>query len=300
MRGEAARLLRDRAEELTGKAVSDDIPVESSLFTLLSYTASTPPSPAFPSPSRRALVLALRHTDPGSALYPSLAPLLSSPSHASPPTSAAVASATAADASLSSHRLAALLRDLGYGCTASTAALTDVLAMQGQVSEHDVAMLVCMMLRTVDSLSPSPSTLSLSHILSLPATAVLAPPPSETWSASTFVAAVWALHPHLSWASVLAHLDHPAFIVPSPAALSLLLALHRHASPEPFPLPLFLSPKWAHAKGQLSLLRWLCPLRWSVFPVHVMPGQQRPDEAEEGDEGGQRLRGRLECPARGR
>ena len=87
-----------------------------------------------------------------------------------------------------------------------------------------------------------------------------------------FIRTVWQLQPQLQWQTVLTLLDQPAFIVPTSRAASLLLQLHRHAShDQPFPLSMFLSPEWKHVAGRLSLLHWLCPLRWHSFPMHVLP-----------------------------
>ena len=271
---EGSRMVRAAVQEVTGAAPPS---VEGGLQSFLSL-----PSPLSP-PQRRALVLALRYTDPTSSLYPSLTPLLSPPPTPLPPPSSSLSSPSS---SLDSHRLSSLIRDLGYGVMASTSAFTEVLSMYGAVSEADVAMMVIAMLRTSDSLTPPSSSLTLPHILGLPPSAVLNPLPGETWSASTFVSTVWSLHPHLQWRQVLANLDHPAFIVPSPSALALLLALHRLASAEPFPLSMFLSEEWVSVKGRLSLLRWLCPLRWAVFPMHILPLQAAEAEEEEGGEGG--------------
>ena len=295
---EGARMLRSRVEEIVGVALDSAATVEAVLRTLLSFLSSSPSSSAAQSISahqRRAVLLAIRHIDPSLSAFPSLAPLLPVLSADSAEVSAASSSSSlsssllssSVDPSLSSHRLSCLLRDLGYSCMRSVSGFSEVLAMYGSVNEHDVAMMVCLMLRTVESLSPSAASLSLPRILSLPASAVLSPPPAVSWSASTFIATVFSLHPHLSWRLVLSHLDHPAFLLPSPHSLSLLLSLHQHATnAQQFPLSLFLSPHWKHERGRLSLMRWACPLRWQMFAMHVMPTQGRAQD-EEAERGGQ-------------
>ena len=277
------RLLGVRVEELVGKRVHEGAGVDVSLHMLLSSLQSSGWQ-LFAPQQRRAVLLTLQQFDVqlSSALSSLVASLTSSLSTVDSSSSlySSLSSSSPSAASLSVHRLSSLIRDLGYSSMASTDTLSDVLSNGSPLSEQDVAAIVIQMLHTADTLTSTPASLSLPHILSKGEEDRIRGGGGDGWRADVFIRTVWQLQPQLHWLTVLSLLDQPAFIVPSSRAASLLLQLHRHASlDQPFPLSLFLSPEWKHAAGRLSLLHWLCPLRWHSFPVHVLPVVRTADSA---------------------
>ena len=283
------QLLAANVEELVGKGVDEAAGVDVSLHVLLSWLHSSGWQ-SFTPQQRRAVLLTLQQFDVqlSPALSSLVASLASSLSTVDSSSSSSSLSSSPSATPMSVHRLSSLIRDLGYSCMSSTDTLSDVLSGGTPLTEQDVAAIVIQLLHTADTLTPTPASLSLPHILIKGMENRIRGPGDDGWRADVFIRAAWQLQPQLQWPTVLSLLDQPAFIVPSSRAASLLLQLHRYAShDQPFPLSLFLSSEWKHVAGRLSLLHWLCPLRWHSFPVHVLPVVRTADaaaDAKDGDE----------------
>lgn len=149
--------------------------------------------------------------------------------------------------------LAGLMEEVGPACTATDAALQDVLKQLPAPTEHAVGEVLGMVARTSAAGSP-------------------------LWNVSVLVEGLKAANPALDWMRVAYNLDSPAFAVPDEAALEALMAVWRQATPEPFPLGAIVGGLWTNTAGQLAFLRQATAAPPEVFSWSHAERRQEPLE----------------------
>jgi CCR4-NOT transcription complex subunit 1 len=134
------------------------------------------------------------------------------------------------DAMAKANSLAAVMEEAGPSCSATDAALQDVLKHLPAPTEQAVGEVLGLVARTSTEGAPA-------------------------WNVGVLVDGLRAANPALDWQRVAEHLDAPGFATPDASALAALMSAWRHATPDPFPLRALVGGLWANTAGQLSFLR---------------------------------------------
>lgn len=151
------------------------------------------------------------------------------------------------------NSLAAVMEEAGASCSASDAALHDVLRHLPAPTEQAVAEVLGMVARTSTEGAPA-------------------------WNAGVLVEGLKAANPALDWQRVAEALDTPGFATPDASSLAALMSAWRHATPDPFPLRALVGGLWTNTAGQLSFLRQATAAAPEVFAWAHAERRQEPLE----------------------
>jgi hypothetical protein len=182
---------------------------------------------------------------------------------------------------MAANKLPALMRELGYACTASEAAFLKLLSQAPRVDEPTAAEVLSVMITSLKGLEDN---LGLHATLN---TALdggyLGEPGSTTWNFNVVVDAIKRSSPQLDWAKVADALDTPAFLVPDQQAFLVLAAAYKRATGGQLPAKAFVGRLWANAMGQASFLKFAVAAAPETFSF---AGSEQRIEALEALQGG--------------
>ncbi|CAA6673569.1 unnamed protein product [Spirodela intermedia] len=134
--------------------------------------------------------------------------------------------------------MADIIRELGYGCTATVSHCKEMLSLFLPLDE----LTICKILVTI----------ACTHVGN-----------EESQNAhSTFCS---ALAPETNWNRVIENMDHELFFIPDEPSFSTFMSIYAHACQEPFPLHAICGSVWKNAEGQLSFLRYAVSASPEVF-----------------------------------
>lgn len=160
-----------------------------------------------------------------------------------------------------SHRLAGVMRELGYACAASSDAFKPLLThFAGRIDEATVAEVLGLIAATHRGLDPDALGLAeaMRAALSLDGSSSSSSAGdggASSWNVAVIMDGIKAAAaPGLSWTRVADALDHDGFLVPDAAGFAALMTAWRRGTSEPFPLQAIAGRVWTHGAGQLSLL----------------------------------------------
>ncbi|XP_013136530.1 PREDICTED: CCR4-NOT transcription complex subunit 1 isoform X2 [Papilio polytes] len=161
------------------------------------------------------------------------------------------------------NSLAEIIRDMGYGFTASFEECKNSMLNFGarEPTAIDIARIISMMVRyhtTMPDGPPiqTPGNFWTNHEAKKEG---ITHGHGETWNAEIFVQTLKELASNLNWKEVILQLDHPEFIVPDRQGLSLLFSILRlglQSAGYPsniFPVE-YLCRRWTNLEGQMSLI----------------------------------------------
>jgi CCR4-NOT transcription complex subunit 1 len=155
---------------------------------------------------------------------------------------------------MAANKLPALMRELGYACTASEASFLKLLSQAPRVDEATAAEVLSVM---VTSLKGLEDNLGLHATLNAALDGgYLGEPGSSTWNFNVVVDAIKRSSPQLDWAKVADALDTPAFLVPDQQAFLVLAAAYKRAAGGQLPVKAFVGRLWSNAMGQASFLKF--------------------------------------------
>lgn len=160
--------------------------------------------------------------------------------------------------------IADIMKELGYGCTASILQCKEMLSLFLPLTEVTVARILGMVVRTRSGIEDNLNMFSTFRT-ALGSISAADPSPLSSWNADVLIDAIKQLAPGLNWVTVLDNLDHEGFYIPDGAAFSFLMSIYKHACQDPFPLGTICGSIWKNAEGQLSLLKYAVSVPPEVF-----------------------------------
>lgn len=155
------------------------------------------------------------------------------------------------------HKLAGVMRELGYSCSNSPDGFKALLQQyQGRLDEQAVAEVLGLLAATHKGLEPDALGLAdaMRAVLTIGGSSILNSNHGNSWNVSVVIDGIKAAAPSLNWQVVADSLDHDGFNVPDAAGFSILMSAWRRATSEAFPLAAIAGRVWNNAAGQLSLL----------------------------------------------
>ncbi|CAN4125895.1 unnamed protein product [Withania somnifera] len=160
--------------------------------------------------------------------------------------------------------IADIMKELGYGCTATILQCKEMLSLFLPLTEVTVARILGMVVHTCSGIEDNFNVFSTFRA-ALGSSTAADPAPLSSWNTDVLVDAIKQLAPGLNWVTVLENLDHEGFYVPDGAAFSFLMSIYKHACQDPFPLGAICGSIWKNAEGQLSLLKYAVSVPPEVF-----------------------------------
>ncbi|CAN4111809.1 unnamed protein product [Withania somnifera] len=160
--------------------------------------------------------------------------------------------------------IADIMKELGYGCSATILQCKEMLSLFLPLTEATVARILGMVVRTCSGIEDNFNVFSTFRA-ALGSSTAADPSPLSSWNADVLIDAIKQLAPGLNWVTVLENLDHEGFYVPDRAAFSFLMSIYKHACQDPFPLGAICGSIWKNAEGQLSLLKYAVSVPPEVF-----------------------------------
>jgi CCR4-NOT transcription complex subunit 1 len=155
---------------------------------------------------------------------------------------------------MAANKLPALMRELGYSCTASESSFLKLLSQVPRIDESAAAEVLAVMATTLKGLDDN---LGLHNTLSNALDGgFLGEPGSTTWNFNSVVDAFKRSNPQLDWSKVADALDTPSFLVPDQQAFLLLTAAFKRGSGSQLPVKAVVGRLWANAMGQASFLKF--------------------------------------------
>ncbi|KAK4379437.1 hypothetical protein RND71_001299 [Anisodus tanguticus] len=160
--------------------------------------------------------------------------------------------------------IADIMKELGYGCTATILQCKEMLSLFLPLTEATVARILGMVVRNRSGIEDNLDVFSTFRA-ALGSSIAVDPSPLSSWNAGVLVDAIKQLAPGLNWVTVMENLDHEGFYIPDEAAFSILMSIYKHACQDPFPLGAICGSIWKNAEGQLSLLKYAVTVPPEVF-----------------------------------
>ncbi|KAK4372034.1 hypothetical protein RND71_007418 [Anisodus tanguticus] len=160
--------------------------------------------------------------------------------------------------------IADIMKELGYGCTATILQCKEMLSLFLPLTEATVARILGMVVRNRSGIEDNLNVLSTFHA-ALGSSSAADPSPLSSWNVDILIDAIKQLAPGLNWVTVMENLDHEGFYIPDGAAFSILMSIYKHACQDPFPLGAICGSIWKNAEGQLSLLKYAVLVPPEVF-----------------------------------
>ncbi|CAI9101327.1 OLC1v1038621C1 [Oldenlandia corymbosa var. corymbosa] len=160
--------------------------------------------------------------------------------------------------------MADVMKELGYGCTASVPQCKEILSMFLPLTEVTIARMLGTVTRTYAGLEDNQNVLSTfrSALGSSNASEI---PSLSSWNANALVDSIKELAPEINWTVVVENLDYEGFYIPNEAAFSFLMSIYNLACQEPFPLHAVCRSVWMNAEGQLSFIKYAVVAPPEVF-----------------------------------
>ncbi|XP_019188947.1 PREDICTED: CCR4-NOT transcription complex subunit 1-like [Ipomoea nil] len=151
--------------------------------------------------------------------------------------------------------MADIMKELGYGSTASVLQCKEILSLFLPLTEITIARILGMTVYTYSGLEDN-HNIFLSFQTALGSSSLSDLPPLSSWNTDALIDAINQLAPGLNWGIIIGNLDHEGFYVPNEASFSVLMSMYRRACQDPFPLHAICGSVWKNAEGQLSFLRY--------------------------------------------
>ncbi|XP_078446307.1 transcription regulator isoform X2 [Wolffia australiana] len=148
-----------------------------------------------------------------------------------------------------------IIRELGYGCTATVAHCKEMLSLFLPLDE----LTICKILVTIasthvgneDAQQNAHSTFCSAVGINL-ATDL---PSLTSWNVDVVINTINHLAPETNWIRVIENMDHELFWIPDEKSFSIFMSLLTRACQAPFPLHAVCGSVWKNADGQLSFIR---------------------------------------------
>lgn len=155
------------------------------------------------------------------------------------------------------HKLAGVMRELGYSCSSNPDGFKALLQQyQGRLDEQAVAEVLGLLSATNKGLEADALGLAeaMRAVLTISGSNSLNSSSASSWNVGVVMDGIKSAAPHLKWPKVAECLDYEGFNIPDAAGFSILMSAWRRATSEPFPLAAVAGRVWNNAAGQLSLL----------------------------------------------
>lgn len=184
-------------------------------------------------------------------------------------------------AAMIEHSLADVIRDIGYGFTASIEECKNNMLNFGvrEPTAIDVARTISMMIRYQANFQDGPQIQTPGNFWMSQEKENMQQSMGE-WNAEVFVQTLKELASNMNWKEVILQLDHQEFVVPDRAALNLLFTILRlglQSAGYPaniFPVE-YLCRRWTNMEGQMTLIGNILKhpdiFSFADYPFHPVP-----------------------------
>lgn len=150
--------------------------------------------------------------------------------------------------------IADVMKDLGYGCTASVSQCKEMLSLVSPLNEPSVARILATISRTHVGLDDNQNVFSAFQVaLGRSSLSDISIP--HSWNAEVLIDSIRQLAPGINWGVVFENLDHEGFYIPNEEAFLFFMSIYKHVGQDPFPLHVICGSVWENVEGQLSFLK---------------------------------------------
>lgn len=162
---------------------------------------------------------------------------------------------------LAASKLARVMQEVGFACSADEASFRGVLEQcGGQLSEQAVAEVLTMMAQTQQAANiQGADQLSLASTLAIIANGGAAAGADGSaqsgWNWKVVLDVIKRQAPGLKWERIAELFDHPGFSIPDQQGFVLLVSAYKYGSGEQLPVKAVVGRVWGNHAGQLSTLR---------------------------------------------
>ncbi|CAA7410810.1 unnamed protein product [Spirodela intermedia] len=160
--------------------------------------------------------------------------------------------------------MADIIRELGYGCTATVSHCKEMLSLFLPLDE----LTICKILVTIACTHVGNEESQNAHSTFCSAVGINSTADSSSlssWNFDVVVDSIKQLAPETNWNRVIENMDHELFFIPDEPSFSTFMSIYAHACQEPFPLHAICGSVWKNAEGQLSFLRYAVSASPEVF-----------------------------------
>ncbi|MQM09385.1 hypothetical protein Taro_042254 [Colocasia esculenta] len=160
--------------------------------------------------------------------------------------------------------MADIIRELGYGCTATISHCKEMLTLFMPLDELTICKILCTIACThighEDCQNMHSTFCSAVGINSTTDSSVL-----SSWNFDVLVDSFKQLAPETNWVHVMENMDHEGFSIPDEHSFSTFMSIYARACQDPFPLHAVCGSVWKNAEGQLSFLKYAVSAPSEVF-----------------------------------